>query len=249
MINRAAQNSAETQAWELLNLITLRVVSAHLPGLRSVMAIGSLPGGYFRPDQSDLDMVVLFNEIPADSQSELMLREKLLELSSQNLPITGFDLECLPRYVPDLGRNPVDNLLYYPDLVARLKLQGHQLYGNYPLDTLEMPSRADWKKELGQFLIHWGQKPPETAQSIQGTVKYTLTLMRFYLAIERHAVQYNKFKLVDAYDANKPVIKLPVPIKAFIRASLMGWEISPSALERAQTELPGFQFELLKALT
>ena len=52
------------KAWRTVEDLAHRLTTAQFKALGAVFVIGSLPGGYFRPGQSDLDVVALFNNPP-----------------------------------------------------------------------------------------------------------------------------------------------------------------------------------------
>jgi len=51
-------------AWKELETFSSSADGLRLSEVRAIFAIGSMPGGYFRPGQSDLDVLVLFKGAP-----------------------------------------------------------------------------------------------------------------------------------------------------------------------------------------
>jgi len=49
----------EITAWNILRLYSTECSQIHPASLIAVYAIGSLPGGYYRPSQSDIDAILI----------------------------------------------------------------------------------------------------------------------------------------------------------------------------------------------
>ncbi|NLW73007.1 MAG: hypothetical protein GXY37_09005 [Chloroflexi bacterium] len=250
-MNAADAAKKTSQAWATLEELSQRLVAGPFKGLRSVFAIGSLPGGYFRPQQSDLDVVALFNDPAPTGEALTALRASLAELTCAIKQSTDFEIECLLRFVSELGRDLASGLLINPDLVARLKLQSHQLFGSYPVNILPMPSVEEWRQEASRFLSYWEAKThqdPTAFSSLPKQISKTLTLMRLYLAMHRNLLEYNKLKLPQRFEDSIPAVSLSAGSKAAIQTYLKTSEISQPATARLQTELPEFQSQLIRVI-
>ena len=92
---------SEVTVWSLLERIAERVQNAHLPGFKAFFVIGSLAGGYYKPGQSDVDLVALFaGSRPAEDEykKDAELLESLVGKIPGNLAV-----DILPRYESDLA--------------------------------------------------------------------------------------------------------------------------------------------------
>jgi len=239
------------KAWQTLEELSRRLSTALSKPLRSVFVIGSLPGGYFRPGQSDLDLVALFNDPPNRGNAFEELRVELEELARPEKLISPFDVECLPRFISDLGRNPQTGMLQNPDLVTRMKVQSRQLYGNYPVQSLPMPSSEEWTWETKNFLNWWEEKSqinPSRFLLPAKQIEKTLALVRLYLAVRRDLVEYNKFKLLETYDHAIPVVPISLGTRVAIQAYLANGEINQQAQARLDVELPEIHRALIEAI-
>ena len=162
-----------------------------------------------------------------------------------------FEVECLPRFVSELGRNPQSGLLQTPDLVARLRVQSQQLFGNYPVQTLPMPSAEEWTWETHNFLRWWDEqahKDPARFATPAKHIKKTLALVRLYLAVRRDLVEYNKFKLLETYEKAIPVVPISLGTRSAIQTYLANGECNQQALDRLERELPELQNALTEAI-
>jgi hypothetical protein len=239
------------KAWQTLEDLAQRLSIAPFKGLRAVFVIGSLPGGYFRPGQSDLDVVALFNDPPRRGADLTTLRTEFEEMVQPEKLAHPFEVECLPRFVSELGRNPESGLLQNPDLVARLKVQSRQLFGNYPVQTLPTPSAEEWSWETRRFMRWWDEKTQKDSARFAThpkQIKKTLALVRLYLAVRRDLVEYNKFKLLEAYEQAIPVVPISLGTRMAIQTYLTDGELNTQAQERLERELPDIQSALVKAI-
>lgn len=239
------------KAWQTLDGLIQRLSVVPLKGLRAVFVVGSLPGGYFRPGQSDLDVVALFNDPPLHGIALTNLRTELEIWVQPEKLLYPFEVDCLPRFVSDLGRNPESGCLQNPDLVARLKVQSRQLYGNYPVETLPMPSAEEWALETRHFLGWWEeqfQNDPTRFAIPAYQIKKILTLVRLYLAVRRDLVEYNKFKLLEVYEQAIPVVHISMGTCLAIQTYLSEGEINAQAQSRLASELPDIQKTLIEAI-
>ena len=250
-MNSSYSAEQSLKAWQTLEDLAQRLSNAPFKGLRSVFVIGSLPGGYFRPGQSDLDVVVLFNDPPRRGVDLVALNSALEGMIQPDKLLHPFEVECQPRFISDLGRNPESGLLQAADLVARLKVQNRQLFGNYPVQTLPMPSAEEWAWETRQFLSWWeeqAQRDPAKFAAPPNQIKKTLTLVRLYLAVRRDLVEYNKFKLLEIYEQSIPVVSISLGMRLAIQSYLNDGGLSQQASERLERELPDIQEALIEAI-
>jgi len=75
-------SSTETEhglAWQELHRFSDQIRALQSAEIRAVFAIGSLPGGYFRPGQSDLDAVVILAGSPPRDDARCRTHQQLSE--------------------------------------------------------------------------------------------------------------------------------------------------------------------------
>ena len=224
---------SETAVWTLLERIAERVLNANLPGFRALFVIGSLPGGYYKPGQSDVDLLALFAGSPP-AEDETKKQATLLE-SLVGEPPANPAIDFLPRYESDLAVDPNSGLYLHPDLVARLLTQSRQLAGSYDLSSLKMPGPRDFQAEFPSQLDWWqaNHGPLDTCTpSLQA--KYLLLVLRSWLVVFRNQLIYNKRDLLAAYQNAKPTQPLIPTLDRFLVEYL-----------KAEPIQPGYEKELL----
>lgn len=239
------------KAWRFLEGLASNFSNASIRGMSSVFVIGSLPGGYFRPSQSDLDLVVLFKDPPVTGENLESLTKQLVSLATSGQEECTYEIELLPRFNSELGRNPENGLLQNPDLIARLKVQSRQLFGDYPVQSLPMPSSAEWAWEANRVMRVWSENAktdPSKYQTLDIQIKKTLTLVRLYLAVRRDVVEYNKFKLLEAYAKTVPAINIGMAVQTAVQDHLNGKEVHPLASANLLGELAEVQDALIEAI-
>ena len=232
--------------------------SANALGLRqarAIIAIGSLPGGYFRPGQSDLDLIVLFHGTPpadaAFSQAEREEMERLKKLAAQASP---FEIELIFLHESRLARDPLTGCLPYADFVQRLRSQSKLLWGRVDLASLTAPEREDFvcafkryleyeQDKLGmEFSQAWTQSP------LAELLKHALVLMRTFLLVRRGILEYDKTRIARLYTENRPPAPLPQALARCIDLRFAGEPPSEALEAAARAELPAFHAALTKEI-
>ncbi len=217
---------SEAAVWSLLEGIAGRVQDAHLPGFKALFVIGSLAGGYYKPGQSDVDLLALFaGSRPGEGEYKRQL--EVLESLVGNRP-ENLDIDILPCYESDLEKDPNTGLYIHADLVARLLIQCRQLAGAYDLGNLKMPGPRDFEAEFPTQVRFWqaNNGAPETcAAPLQA--KYLFLVLRFWLAALRNQLIYNKTELIAAYRQAKPSQVLSPALERFLAEYLQDEPIHP----------------------
>ena len=199
---------SEAAVWTLLEGISERVRKAELPGFRALFVIGSLAGGYFKPGQSDVDLLALLAGSRLE-KSDYQKQAERLEALLGKLP-QGLEVDILPRYESDLATSPQTGLYLRPDLVARLLVQSRLLAGHYDLSHLRMPDARDFQADFPAQLRWWQANhgaPEDCDAPLQA--KYLLLVLRTWLAVLRNQLIYNKTELIAAYRKTSPTHALP----------------------------------------
>ena len=217
---------SETAVWTLLERIAERIQNAHLPGFKAFFVIGSLAGGYYKPGQSDVDLLALFaGSSPAED--EYKRQAELLESLVGKIP-GNLAVDILPRYESDLSIDPNTGLYLRPDLVARLLTQSRQLAGSYDLSSLKMPGPRDFQAEF-PIQLDWWQANHGSLETCPPPLqaKYLLLVLRSWLVVFRHQLSYNKSELIAAYQNAKPTQALTPTLERFLAEYLKGEPIQP----------------------
>jgi len=202
---------SEETAWCILEKYTNECLQIDSATLIALYATGSLPGGYYRPGQSDIDAVLIVkngseqiwgsSEEPGEPLEEL--NRCYLEKFSIPKDFSPFPLqerELLPPYDP---KNDV-----LTEEIARLKLQGKPVYGLFDLDAVPMPTPNDFLVGAQRFEEWWRDEfskstPPE-AMSPTACVNTVLMHLSRFLRIKRGIIELNKRKMVSEYLDNEP---------------------------------------------
>ena len=248
MLLHPEPTTAEKEAWQALQAFSTELVEMNLADLIAVISIGSLPGGYYRPGASDLDVVALFAGGPPSAELAKAITTQLELAASTFVEKTrGATIECLPRWEVDLMRG-ADGQLPKPDLNARLNLQSSLLWGNFPLGKVEMPGPADFLWESKHFQAYWHEKNGPDAfacASEKALVNYAIGLMRLYLAFRRNVVIYDKSQIMRVFGDNAPEVPIPHGITACVPDVLVGRRADPEALAILRQELPAFEASII----
>jgi hypothetical protein len=201
----------EEHAWGILLHYTGDCLKIDSDSLLAVYATGSLPGGYYRPGQSDIDAVLIVKDgaqnIWGDSEtpSDRLAALNRTYLARYKIPkdFGPFPLgksKLLPPYDPD------DDLL--PMEIARLKIQGKLVYGNFKLDKVPMPTSSDFLIGAKHFEAWWDQEFSVTtslkSMSTTACINTILIHLSRFLIIERDIFEFNKRKIISSYLASKP---------------------------------------------
>ena len=203
----------ESTAWTILQEYANACLEIDGSTLIALYAIGSLPGGYYRPGQSDIDAVLI-----VDNGSDQIwggreeLSKTLQELNRSYLeryripkdfgPFPLQERELLPPYDPE------DDLLTLE--IARLKLQGEHVYGEIDLEAIPLPTAEDFLAGARCFEMWWHTEfslsMPLEQMSAAACVNTILIHLGRFLRIEKGILEFNKRKLVPMYLENKPPI-------------------------------------------
>ncbi len=215
---------SEPAVWSFLEKVSERVQKADLPGFKALFVIGSLPGAYFKPGQSDVDLLALLAGSRPDV-SDYRKQAELLESLLGEIP-EGLEVDILPRYESDLATSPQTGLYLRPDLVARLLVQSRLLTGSYDLSQLRMPGPADFQADFPSQL-RWWQANHGAVEACAAPLqaKYLLLVLRTWLAVLRNQLIYNKTELIAAYRKTSPDRALPQALEHFLAEYLKGGPI------------------------
>ncbi len=239
-------------AWQELQGFARALQEFNAPQIRVAFVIGSFPGGYFRPGQSDLDVVIILaGSPPTDEptcQQHQALRQAIKELANKASP---YEIEPMFIYEAELKRDPRNGLLPRADFALRLLLQSQLLMGEFDLQQVDQPLPQDFTYVLQRYLEYFQHKigPDGFDQApLSDLVKHVLTLMRYALIICRQHEQYNKFAILQDYLRFIPELPLPDSIKRSIEKSLQGEPIDQDLAATFRQELPVFQQALVDAM-
>ena len=201
---------SEKRASDILDLYVQDLLSIGSDSLLAVYAIGSLGGGYYRPGQSDIDAVLLFEDgsehcwgtgnEPCEALKQLNKTYlETYEIPKDFGPISVQEGQLLPPYDPE------DELV--PE-IARLKLQGKCVYGGFDLDAVPMPSASDYLRHVQHFEEWFRDRFLRSASfdtlSARGCVNTLLMHLHRFLWIKRGVVEFDKRKLATLYLAQDP---------------------------------------------
>lgn len=239
-------------AWQELQDFARALRRFNAPQIRAAFVIGSFPGGYFRPGQSDLDVVIILaGSPPTDEptcQQHQALRQAIKELASKASP---YEIEPMFIYEAELKRDPQSGLLPRADFALRLLLQSQLLMGEFDLQQVDQPLPQDFIVVLQRYLEYFQHKiiPDSIDQApLPALVKHVLTLMRYALIICRQHVQYNKLAVLQDYLRLTPELPLPDSLQRVIEKSLQGEPIDQDLAAAFRQELPAFQQALVDAM-
>lgn len=239
-------------AWQELQDFAHALQEFNAPQIRAAFVIGSFPGGYFRPGQSDLDVVIILGGSPPTDeptcQQHQTLRQAIRRIASTASP---YEIEPLFIYEAELKRDPHSGLLPHADFASRLLLQSQLLMGEFDLNQVDQPLPQDFIVVLQRYLEYFQHKiiPDGIDQApLPALVKHVLTLMRYALIICRHHVQYNKLAVLQDYLRLIPEIPLPHSLQKVIEKSLQGEPIDQDLAAAFRQELPAFQQALVDAM-
>ena len=239
-------------AWQELQDFARALQELHAPQIRAAFVIGPFPGGYFRPGQSDLDVVIILaGSPPTDEptcQQHQALRQAIKRIASIASP---YEIEPLFIYETELKRDPHSGLLPRADFALRLLLQSQLLMGDFDLHEVDQPLPQDFTYVLQRYLEYFQHKIDLDGfdqVSLSDLVKHVLTLMRYALIICRQHVQYNKLAVLQDYLRLIPEIPLPHSLQKAIEKSLLGEPIDPDLAAAFRRELPAFQQALVDAM-
>jgi predicted nucleotidyltransferase len=201
----------ESTAWEILHRYVQDCLQIDSGTLLAVYAIGSLPAGYYRPGQSDIDAILIVengSEHIWGNSEELSkpleeLNRKYLEMYKIPKDFGPFPLqerELFPPY------NPERVLLTLE--IARLKLQGKCIHGSFDLDVVPMPTAEDFLRDAQHFEEWWRDKFSKSTyfENMSPTACVNTILMHLsrFLQVKRGIIEFDKRKIVQVYLENDP---------------------------------------------
>ena len=210
MTNSPSTINEET-AWNILQKYTKDCLEIDSFTLIVLYATGSLPGGYYRPDQSDIDAVLIIgngsehiwgnSEEPNKSLKELnRCYLERYKIPKDFGPFPLQERELFPPY------NPKDDVLTLE--IARLKLQGKPVYGEFDLDAVPMPTAKDFLIGAQHFEAWWrdefSKTTPLEVMSPTACVNTNLMHLSRFLRIKKGIIEFNKRKVVSTYLDNEP---------------------------------------------
>lgn len=228
----------EKTAWDILRKYTKDCLEIDSSTLIAVYATGSLPGGYYRPGQSDLDAVLIIengsqqfwgnSEKPSKSLEELnRIYLERYKIPKDFGPFPLQERELFPPYNPDVDILTLE--------IARLKLQGKPVYGQFNLDAVPMPTAEDFLVGIQRFEEWWRNEfsntTPVEAMSPAACVNTILMHLRRFLQIKRGVIEFDKRKVMSTYLENEPPF---INNEAF---RLVMASITSQTLTEADTEL------------
>ena len=242
----------EEQAWTLLHEFAREASSIDPSRIKAIIAIGSLPGGYYRQGQSDLDVVIIMAD--ADQASGLAKTNFLTAIREttskfQSCCDEETKLEAILVRESELSATNAEGFLTNPQLNARLKVQGHILFGGYDLGLVPMPSPRDLLNEFRQNEtrdISDGETQDEQPDP-SGLIKYTFHLIRSYLSIVHGVFDFNKLTLLDTYKKHTP----PYEDETFfelISKSLTGEQLNPQEIAELNMHVNNLRLKITSQL-
>ncbi len=202
MITEQSAPVGVQRAWQIVTDYALEVEKIEPASLVAVYAIGSLPGGYYRAGQSDLDVALIVRDGSDATWESAGSEFATLNQKYQALCGDGTGFEGFPVVENRLYPAHAGGLLPMPQLNARLKLQSRLLYGSYDLEWIPMPTKADWIADAIRLNTAWQADGGDTQLNRMGAsalVSHGLLLMRQYLALREGRICFNKLELVDYY--------------------------------------------------
>lgn len=179
-------------------------INREYPGrIKAVYAIGSLGSDYYRPGQSDIDTAIITD----CSRSEVdRISEHITEIAysfqkkyyiPKGLGAVVFSEEQLfPPYIKE------EELIQE---ILRLKTQSRLIYGDFNINTIPMPNWKAIKDDILNFQ-EWSDSQPPFEHSATSFVNSTLIALKRYLLLKHHIIEFNKFKVVDLYLQNEPLL-------------------------------------------
>jgi hypothetical protein len=201
----------EKAAWDILQKYIEDCRKIDSSSLIAIFATGSLPGGYYRPGQSDIDAVLIIKNGSEDIWGNSERPSKPLE----NLNRRYLETYQIPK---DFGPFPLQARELFPPYdpendfltqeITRLKFQGKLVYGNFELEEVPLPSIENILADAKHFEEWWRDQfsiaTKVEAMSPEACVNTILIHLRRFLQIKRGVIEFNKLKVVSAYLDNEP---------------------------------------------
>lgn len=171
--------------------------------LVAIYAIGSLGGGYYRPGQSDIDTLIIFDDKVDYNKSVI---KKVAEDYQKKYDIPkGFGAVIVHKNQLYPPYDKTDELVLE---IINLKKQGLPVYGSFDTDSIPMPDREAIIEDANAF-EDWRDKELTYSKSLlpmAACVNSILILLKRYLLIEKGIVEFNKFKIINTYLNNEPPV-------------------------------------------
>jgi predicted nucleotidyltransferase len=176
---------------------------SHVSGnsLIAIYAIGSLGGGYYRPGQSDIDTLIIFDDTAEYYKSEIGKVAANYQIK-YNIP-KGFGAVIANKKQLFPPYNKADELILE---IINLKKQGVLLFGNFNVDSVPMPDRKAVIEDANAF-EDWRDSKLSNCKpllTLTECVNSILILLKRYLLIEKDIIEFNKFRVVKTYLDNNP---------------------------------------------
>lgn len=239
-------------AWKELSAFADAANGLRLSEARAIFAIGSLPGGYFRPGRSDLDVLVIFHGAPEPkakfSAAQQDEKERLEALAAQAAP---YEIELIFLHETRLRRDPQNGRFPYADFTQRLLSQSKLLWGAFDLGSLETPEIEDITCAFRRYLEYLRKKHGDDflrQGALTELLKHALVLMRTYLQVQRRVLEYDKTQLARRYGESFPAVPLPSGLTRALEAWLANEAFSGELEAAARAELPVFHAALVEEI-
>lgn len=198
----------EKMALEVVGEFKNELCTVDRDGILAIYLVGSLGGGYYRPGQSDIDTAIILRDDAAITQEEI---ENIADRYRDKYQVPkGFGAMAIyeKELFPPYSKSEAEEFELSVE-IARLKVQGKLIYGNYCLDQVPIPSREHLIQDA-VIMERWLQSefgyPIYNKLSITASINCILSVMRRYLMIEHGIFEFNKFKTIDAYLRNSPSV-------------------------------------------
>ncbi|MEL7646369.1 MAG: hypothetical protein AAGU04_08920 [Anaerolineaceae bacterium] len=245
-------NAQIEAAWNELAAFASSADALGLSETRAIFSIGSLPGGYFRPGQSDLDVLVLFQGAPdAETNFTPAQQAEKVRLEALTAQAEPYEMELIFLHESRLQRDPLTGRFPYADFAQRLLSQSRLLWGAFDLDSLVLPGKEDFacafRRYLDYFLKNQGGELERFWREgqIEELLKHALVLMRTYLQVQRSLTEYDKTRLAQRYRASQAPVPLPPGLASALEAQVAGEPLSSEIAAAARAELPAFHAALV----
>ena len=198
----------EKTAWRILDEYVKECLQIDNESLLAVFAIGSLPSGYYRPGQSDLDAALIVKDGTEDIWGTCEEYSPRFEALNQKYFTTykvpkgfgAFPLQqgrLYPPYPPELT--------HLPQEIARLKIQGKCIYGQYDLTPVPMPTPDDYLRSVQRFAEWWRDNGTPTEELEPSILPdFIRAQVSSFLQIKRGIIEFDKSKQIDRYLASNP---------------------------------------------
>lgn len=196
----------EAMAWRIVAQFVREITQNDEGGVLAVYVIGSLGGGYFCPGRSDVDTVIIVqNDAPITQEEIDVVATRYWH--EFDIP-KGFGSIMMREHelFPPYDRSRVEDFEFSVE-VARLKIQGKQVYKSYRLADVPMPGRDDLICDaiiMENWLDNEFGYPMFDKLKITGCINCILGYMRRYLMIEQGVYEFNKHKVIDSYLQHSP---------------------------------------------